>query len=223
MVSSTKTAVTSKLTPKLQFLPRVTRFRSFQLHGSLPRILLAKTHTKTSGRQYLIVEVHLRVPRSHNMKSRTLNGQLMIKVLSNRRYPAPKAIMNTILVRQFQQINLHSRVHRAAFPVAIVTRRNRALHSDLQPFWPHLSTRWKYLIRAPTRHHRSMPVQLARVCTLGITLEKDELQRRWKWTMRLRMVNPQREKSTMILARSRICLGLKTSRRLKKIGITAKA
>ena len=180
VVGSTNTAVTSKLIRKLKLLPRVTRIRTLQLYGSTPRILLARTDSKTSGRLQLIAEVHLPVPRSHNTTSWTFKGQLLMKVLPNYKCPVLKAIKNTVLVRQFQQLNLSSRVHRVALPDAIETRRICALHSEVQHFPPRLHSQWKYLIRNPTCHHRSVPVQAARVCMLGIMLERDEVQRRWK-------------------------------------------
>ena len=175
----TNTAVTSRVIRKLKLLPRVTRIRPLQLHGSTPRLLLARTYAKTSSRLQLIVEVHLRVPRSHKPEYWTLKGQLLIKEPPNCKCPVLRAITNTVLVRQCQQINPSSRVHRAALPDATVTCRNRALHSELQHFPTRLPTRWKYLVRTPICRQRSMPVQLDRVCMLGITLERDEVQRRW--------------------------------------------
>ena len=179
VVASTNKVLTSTLILRLQLLPRVTRIRTLQLHGST-RLLLARTYTKTSDRFQSKVEVHLQVPRPHNTTSRTLEGYLLIKVLPNRRYPVLKAIMNTVLVRQFQQINLSSRVRRAALTDAIVTRRICALHSEFQHFPPRLHSQWKYLARTLTCHHRSMPIQPARVCMLAITQERDGVQRRWK-------------------------------------------
>ena len=115
VVSSSSIAVTNRLIRKMRLLPQVTRIRPLQLHGPTPRVPLAGGYTKALGRHQLTVEVHLQVPRSHNRTSRTFKGQPLMEVLLNYKCTL-EAIMNTVLVRQCQQINLFKQSTQSSSP-----------------------------------------------------------------------------------------------------------